>query len=170
MCARVSATACAACPAAFLASIRAWTVDPNCCLRATARSRSRRASLIAGSSVFTESARQDTFQAANRRQRLVEPSNRMRRGHSSTLPSVAAFAEERGLPLAWLVPDLPASGLFAYGTNFDEYARVTANRPYLEGANSAISRSNSQRGSAWSSTQGSPVAWSDPPTVDAGCG
>jgi putative ABC transport system substrate-binding protein len=46
----------------------------------------------------------------------------------SNRESIAAFAEKRGLPLAVVGTRgvLPATGLFAYGTNFEEYALVTA--------------------------------------------
>lgn len=42
--------------------------------------------------------------------------------------SIAAFAKARGLPLAVVGTKgvLPATGLFAYGSNFEDYARVTA--------------------------------------------
>jgi putative ABC transport system substrate-binding protein len=42
--------------------------------------------------------------------------------------SIDAFAKARGLPLAAVGTRgaLPASGLFAYGTNLEEYAPVTA--------------------------------------------
>ena len=64
------------------------------------------------------------MRAANTESILLPPESLIQANRES----IAAFAKARGLPLAVVGTRgaLPASGLFVYGTNVEEYVRVTA--------------------------------------------